>query len=154
MDTGTYPNETVQQVLGEHAVAAQFNTAEPTDQTKQLMRRFRMVWTPTLIFLDHHEIELRRQLGFVPAEQLVADVGMAVGMKHVVHAKFDDAFKQFRFVRERHAGIDTGAEALYWAGVAALRRDGNAEQLLVQWKELQEQYPDSQWWTKASFVAK
>lgn len=43
MDTVTYPDAQVQEALGEHAVAAQFNTYEPNDQVKRLMRRFRQV---------------------------------------------------------------------------------------------------------------
>lgn len=152
MDTVTYPDAAVQQALSDHAVAAHFNTAEPDNQVKQLMRRFRQVWTPTLIFLDHHEIELRRVVGFVPPDDFVAEVGLAVGMAHLMHAEFDKAFQQFRAVRERHGQQDAGAEALYWAGVAALRRDGNADELLTQWHELKAQYPNSQWWTRASFI--
>lgn len=152
MDTVTYPDAQVQEALGEHAVAAQFNTYEPNDQVKRLMRRFRQVWTPTLIFLDHHEIELRRTVGFVPPDDLVAEVGLAVDMAHLMHAEFDKAFDQFRAVRERHGQQDAGAEALYWAGVAALRSNGTADELLVQWNELKTEYPHSPWWTKASFI--
>src|SRR5690625_315918 len=152
MDTVTYPDANVKQTLSEHAIAAQFNTDEPDTETKQLMRRFRQVWTPTLIFLDHHEIELRRQLGFVPPEQLVSDMGMAIGRAHLHHAEFDKAFEQFRTLSEQYEGEDVGAEALYWSGVSALRRDGNADVLLVQWNELKDKYPESIWWTKASFV--
>src|SRR5690625_2591078 len=115
MDTVTYPDAAVQQALSEHAVPAHFNTVEPDRQTKQLMRRFRQVWTPTLIFLDHHEIELRRQVGYVPPEDFVAEVGLAVGMAHIMHAQFDKAFHQFRAVREHHPEREAGAEALYWA---------------------------------------
>lgn len=152
MDTVTYPNAAVQQMFGDHVIGVKFNTGELDEQTKTLMRRFRQVWTPTLIFLDHHEIELRRQVGFVPAEELVADIGMAIGMAHLYHAQFDKAFDRFRAQSEQHADQDAGAEALYWAGVAALRRDGNADGLLVQWNELKEKYPHSSWWTKASFI--
>lgn len=152
MDTVTYPNSAVQQALSEHVVAARFNIAEPDDQTKQLMRRFRQVWTPTLIFLDHHEIELRRQVGYITPEHFVADVDMAIGMRHVHHARFNEAFTQFVAVHERHGQLDAGAEGLFWSGVAALRRDGNADVLLAQWKQLKEKYPNSTWWSKASFV--
>lgn len=154
MDTVTYPDATVQQALGDDVIPLEFNIAEPDDQTKNLMRRFRQLWTPTLIFLDHHEIELRRQVGFVPPADFVADVSMAIGIRHLYHARFDEAFKQFRAVHERHRDQDAGAEGLFWAGVAALRRDGNADELLVQWRELKAQYPNSTWWTKASFIDK
>lgn len=152
MDTVTYPNEDVQRMINDYAIAARFNIVEPDQQTKQLMRRFRQVWTPTLLFLDHHEIELRRQVGFAPPNHLIADIGMAIGMAHVMHAQFDKAFEQFRRVHEQHADFETGAEALFWAGVSALRRDGNADGLLTQWQELKKKYPDSMWWSKASFI--
>lgn len=152
MDTVTYPNEDVRRVMSESVVAARFNIAEPDQQTKQLMRRFRQVWTPTLLFLDHHEIELRRQIGYTPPNYLIADIGMAIGMAHVMHAQFDKAYEQFQRVHEQHADFETGAEALFWTGIAALRRDGNAEQLIVQWQKLKKQYPDSMWWKKASFI--
>lgn len=51
------------------------------------MRRFRQLWTPTLIFLDHHQIELRRLVGYVPPEEFVAQVAMAIGMTHVFHGE-------------------------------------------------------------------
>lgn len=152
MDTVTYPNALVQQALGDHAVAARFNIGEPDQQTRTLMRQFRQLWTPTLIFLDHHQIELRRLVGYVPPEEFVAQMDMATGMAHMYHAQFDKAFQQFRAVKERHAQLDVGAEALYWAGAAALRRDGSADGLIAQWNELKAEYPTSSWWTRASFI--
>lgn len=152
MDTVTYPTAAVQSALEEHTIPAHFNLHEPTDQTKQLLRRFRVVWTPTLVFLDHHEIELRRLVGYVPPGDFPAEVDMAIGMAHVMHAQYDEAFRRFRGVVESHPGAEAVPEALYWAGVAALRRDGAADGLVEQWRELQAKYPQSVWWKRASFI--
>lgn len=152
MDTVTYPDAQVQQALGDHAVAARFNIEEPDQQTRALMRQFRQLWTPTLIFLDHHQIELRRLVGYAPPDEFVAQVEMAIGLAHMYHAQFDKAFQQFRAVKERHSELEVAAEALYWAGAAALRRDGSADGLIAQWHELKAEYPTSSWWTRASFI--
>ena len=41
---------------------------------------------------------------------------------------------------------------MYWSGVTAYKRDNNADSLMKFWKDLKEKFPDSPWWTRASFI--
>ena len=73
MDTVTYPNESVQAYLNEHFVLAKFNTAQP-DAVKEVTRQFRAQWTPTFVFLDHHGIEVRRTVGYLPPAEFLPEL--------------------------------------------------------------------------------
>lgn len=150
MDAVTYPNPEVAKTLNERTVAVQVDTAEPDQPARQLMREFRLVWTPTLVWLDHHGIEVRREVGYLDPQHLVAVLGLADGQAHLLHANFVEALAIFDAVGE--GGHPHAApEALYWAGVAALRQ-GQREQLVSRWQTLRARYPESTWWGRASFI--
>ncbi len=154
MDTVTYPDARVADEITTHFVPCHFNTAEPaSEKVKQLSREFRQVWTPTLVFLDPHRIEVRRSVGYLPPEEFIPELGMARGAAAMIHAEYAHAFDLFRAVATGWPEAAVAPEALYWAGVAAYRRDGTAEGLRQQWNELGERYPRSAWWTRASFIA-
>lgn len=152
MDTVTYPNEQVAQYLGEHFLSARFNMAEP-EAIKALVRDYRPQWTPTFIFLDHHKIEVRRVVGYLPPGEFVPELIMARANAALLNGKAADAFALFRTVAEQHPEANVAPEALYYAGVAGYRRDGKPDELRVQWNMLREKYPHSTWWTRASFIA-
>lgn len=152
MDAVTYPNPEVAEVLNERTVAVQINTAEPDPSTRQLMREFRQVWTPAMVWLDHHGIEVRREIGYLEPRHFVAVIRLAEGQAHLLHADFADALAVLDAVGE--GGHPHAApEALYWAGVAALRQ-GQRDQFISRWQTLKARYPDSSWWSRASFIDK
>jgi TolA-binding protein len=153
MDAVSYPHADVQHILTEHFVCARFNTADATPAVKEIQRSFRQVWTPTLLVLDHHQIEARRSIGYFPPEEFIADLRVALGMVAMLHAKYAEAFNHFRHVGDRSPQARVAPEALYWAGVAAYQRDGKPDPLLEQWRELGSRYPESAWWMRASFIA-
>lgn len=153
MDTVTYPDLRVVNEINAHFVPAHFNTADPApEKVKQLAREFRLVWTPTFVFLDPHRIEVRRTVGYLPPDEFVPELEMARGAAAIVHGEYAQAFDLFRSVVTQWPRAAVVPEALYWAGVAAYRRDGRADGLRQQWNELRQRYPDSTWWTRASFI--
>lgn len=150
MDAVTYPRKDVQDELAANFVAVQVNTAEPDDAAKRVMRDTRMIWTPTLIFMDHHGIEIRRQIGYIEPEHLLAEFTLARGLIAMLHARFDEALGLFDEVTRRPAAVPSVPEAWYWRGVAGLR-GGKTDEFLGSWKELHQRFPDSTWWSRASF---
>lgn len=152
MDAVTYPNSEVAKALTEWTVPMRINTVEPDQPTRQLMREFRQVWTPTLVWLDHHGIEVRREIGYLTPQYLLAAMRLAEGQGHLLHANFAEAVATFDAVGE---GGDSHAapEGLYWAGVAALRL-GQRDEFVRRWQALKAGYPDSSWWSRASFIEK
>jgi hypothetical protein len=153
MDTVTYPDARVAGEINAYFVPAHFNTVDPApDKVKHLAREFRQVWTPTFVFLDPHRIEVRRTVGYLPPDEFIPELGMARGAAAIVHAEYPQAFDLFRSVATQWPHAAVAPEALYWAGVSAYRRDGKADGLRQQWNELHERYPNSTWWTRASFI--
>lgn len=153
MDAVTYPQAQVVDELNKHFVPVHFNAAEAGPRITELARQFRQVWTPTFVFLDPHGIELRRFVGYMPPEEFLAELGFVRGYAALFRGDTAAAFQILRTVVEQHPGAAVAPEALYWAGVAAYRRDGKPDELRRQWAELQERYPHSIWWKRASFIA-
>lgn len=150
MGAVTYPHSQVEKAL-EKFVSVRLNVADPTDAVKIAMRDARMVWTPTLIWFDHHGIEIRREIGFLEPDHFVGVLKLAEGQADLLHADYDQALAHFDEVSES-SHPDVAAEALYWAGVAALRL-GSRDDFAARWTRLHETYPRSTWWERASFFA-
>lgn len=153
MDTVTYPDSRVIEEFGAHFVAVRVNTREADPGTAALQREFRQIWTPTFVFLDPHRIEVRRAVGYLPPEELLAEAELARGLGAMLRADFARAFGIFRGVVQGHTASSLVPEALYWAGVAGYRRDGSRDELMRQWSELRERFPQSPWWIRASFIS-
>jgi hypothetical protein len=152
MDTVTYPDTRVEAALAADFRPLRLNLAQADGPAQGLAREFRVLWTPTLVFLEPHRIEVRRTVGFLPPDEFLAELGMARGMAALLRADYAEAFVRFRAVAE--APITSAApEALYWAGVAGYRRDGTRDELHRQWRQLRDRFPDSGWWTRASFAS-
>lgn len=151
MDTVTYLDQQVQNYIGEHFATVKFNLAEPETIT-EAVREFRPFWTPTLIFLDHHRIEVRRILGFRSPAEFLPELTMARANAAMIHGKYAEAFTLYESVFEEHPDSAVAPEALYFSGAAALRRDDNPDGLIAQWRQLKQRYPDSIWWASASFI--
>lgn len=65
--------------------------------------------------------------------------------------KFVPAAERFEEVAQRHKGAETGAEALYWLGVARYKQSHDPAQLRPSWQRLAQEFPDSDW-TKRSQI--
>ena len=150
MDTVTYPNPGVERILAEHVVPVRLNTVESDPDTREAVRRARAVWTPTLLFFDHHGIEVRREVGSLGPDHFVAVVGLALGQAQLLHGEFDRALDSFDRVAQM-PDPHTAAEGLYWAGVAGLRQQ-RRDLFTARWTALSERFPDSTWWERASFI--
>lgn len=151
MDAVTYPQQEVSETVSNLSVPVQFNTAEPTDETKRLAKEFRQIWTPTFIWLTPDGLELRRKIGYFPAEELLAEFEMARGFAAYVAEDYGKAAELFASVEKEYSDAPAAPESLYWAGVAELL-NGSKQGLMKNWKKLQHNYSNSEWWTRASFI--
>lgn len=150
MDTVTYPDEKIRNIITQDFVAVRVNTVDPDDQVKRLMRDLRMVWTPAMFWFDHHGIEVRRECGYLSPSAFAAVSGLAIGQTYLLHAQYTEAETQFLAVAQEYAD-DPGEEALFWAGVAALRR-GSRERFVGHWTSLYDRSPHSRWAERSSFI--
>ncbi|MGH2402993.1 MAG: hypothetical protein ACRDGN_00880 [bacterium] len=149
MGTVTYPSPAVQDFLDEHFVCAKVNEKDPTTSGRTFLTRYRLLWTPGFVFLDPRGAELRRQVGFLPPAEFVAEARIALGKIASLYG--DHATAADHFVRAADQGsAEIAAEALYWAGIEIWRRDGRRiEVVRSEWEKLRQRFPKSTWWMRA-----
>ena len=148
MDAVTYPNEEVTNLLNAEFLACKIDST--TDEQAKVVHKYGQIWTPTFVYLTPDGRQLRRSTGYYPPQNMLAELHIALGFATMDAQKFADAYNHF----EQAASIDSQLqpEALYYKGVAAYRRDHDPAGLLSNWREIHAKYPDSIWWTKASFI--
>lgn len=151
MDAVTYPHAQVIEALNQDFVSVQLNTADPDEETKRQMRQWRMLWTPTSIWTDHHGVELRRQVGYLKPEEFLAQLVFVGATAQLLHGQFKGAQEAFQNTADSYPDACVAPEALYYAGVAWLRQ-GSRDGFRKTWIELKERYPTSTWWDRASFI--
>jgi thioredoxin-related protein len=74
-----YPDERVERFVTREFIASRVHAREQADQFRALGERFGAEWTPTLLVLDadgkeHHRIE-----GFLPLDDLLAELMLGLG---------------------------------------------------------------------------
>lgn len=151
MGAVTYPHADVVQVLEERFVCLRVNERSRARETVEVLRAFRLLWSPGFIFLDHHGNELRRFVGYLPPSHFLAELSFVLGLVEMLHARHAESFRHFRMAADLDPQAPVAAEALYWVGIAAFRRDGRKIDVIKQyWEEIRARYPQSTWWTRAN----
>jgi TolA-binding protein len=100
---------------------------------------------------DHTLRQLRRTIGFLPPDDFLAELRLALGLAALARARNETALPALRAVADLHPRSHVAGEALFWAGIAAFRaaeRDKAA--LRDAWEPLWERYPDSTWAQRTS----
>jgi thiol-disulfide isomerase/thioredoxin len=151
MEARTYPNPELAALIEREFVPVKFNVKEPRAEFRDLLRMTKPLFTPLLLMLDSTGTELRRTTGYLPVPELEADLRLVLGLADLLHARYESAYVRLREVADRLRETHAAAEALYWSGVAAYRRNGRGlEGLTPEWAELQSRYPGSTWAQRAS----
>jgi hypothetical protein len=146
----TYPDARVESLLATSFRLVRLDVAEREADTRRLVRAARPLWTPTLLFLDPLGIEVRRSSGYLPPEEFLVEAEIALGLVDLLHAKNDAARRRLSAVAAEAPEAHSAPEALFWAGIAAYRRDGQSLAVLArEWSALERRYPESTWWARA-----
>lgn len=112
--------------------------------------RFKVQWTPTHIVLDEHGDEQHRIEGFLPKDELLAQLELGLGRLEFERCDFTAAAREFDDVLVRHPGATSAAEARYWAGAARYKASHDAGALKDTARDIAARWPDSEWARKAS----
>jgi len=132
--------------VGEHFVPIKIHIKErPQD-----FGRFKAEWTPTLIVAEPDGTERHRTVGFLPADDLLAQLQLGLAKAAFSRGQFKEAQEAFEAVAKRYPKADASPEAVYWAGVSAYKATGSPDPLQQTGKRLREKYPQSEWTKKAS----
>jgi hypothetical protein len=135
-------------MLSEYFVCARINTNDQADEA----RGFDLLWTPTLVVLDHHGHRLRQVVGYLPPAQFLAELSLVRGLSALRSGRAAAAEDLLQQVVIDFPGSDAAPEALYWRGVAAYRRSRDKEELWGVWQELVVTFPWSVWAMKTTLM--
>jgi hypothetical protein len=149
-----YPSERVSRFVTENFIPVRVHVRDQADEFRRLGDRYGVQWTPGILVLDPDGAERHRVEGFLPAEDLIAQLTLGLGRAAFQRGDWADAEQRFRTVTERHPETEAAPEAMYWAGVAR-HKAGNAPDALAETaRAIAERYPDSAWARKASVWAR
>ena len=115
-------------------------------------KRFGARWTPTFVIFDADGEEIRRFEGFLPAEDLLAQLELALGHIEFARENWREAERRFQNIVDTYSDTEAAAEALYWAGVSRYKA-GDKDALPQTAHELAERHQGSIWDKKASVWA-
>ena len=119
----------------------------------ETFRRFGAPWTPTQLVLDEHGTERYRVEGFLPAEDFLAKLKMALGRLAFEGERYGEAEQRFLNVCREHPAATAAPEACYWAGVSEYKERQEPSPLAETARLLRDRYPESEWAKKASVWA-
>lgn len=137
-------------LIQENFLPARVHVKDQPEDFRRLAERFSAPWTPTLLVLDQEGTERHRIEGFLPADDLLAQLTLGLGHSAFARQQWEEAERRFREVVDRFPGTEAAPEALYWAGVARYKAKGNAAALAETGREFTRRYQESSWAKKAS----
>ena len=147
----TYPRQEVRDFLTDNFELVRVSLADRDSEARSLIKRYRTLWSPGFVLLDHHGTELRRFMGYQPPADFIAELRVGLGKVNLMHRNATEAYTHFREVADMEPSVPVSAEALYWSGIAVFHRDKKpVDWLRDYWVELGERFPESRWWTHAN----
>lgn len=145
-----WPDERVSRFVTETFLAARVHPRESPGAFKQYSERYKAPWTPTILLLDGDGVEHHRIEGFLPADDLLAQLMLGRARIAFDQQQWAEAERRFREIVDRFPNTDSAAEALYWAGVAPYKATGDPDSLKATGRAFRERYKDTPWAKKAS----
>jgi hypothetical protein len=140
----------VAQFIDDNFLPARVHVKDQAEDYKRFSQRYDTQWTPTLLVIDPEGNERHRIEGFLPAEDLVAQLALGLGHSAFARERWDEAERWFRDVVDRFPDSEAAPEALYWAGVARYKGQGDASALRSTAGAFKQQYQQTSWAKKAS----
>lgn len=147
MDAVTYPQQAVRQTINENYVPLklQCNFAKPTD----LMKKYHVRWTPTLLVLNSDGKARFHTVGYMPPEELVAQLELLRAMERFDEGQFETALSELRGVVDNHSTTSAAPQALFYWGVAGYKSSKDPKKLKRMHTEIKENYPQDLWAKKS-----
>jgi hypothetical protein len=147
----TYPDESVATAVTSYFVPVQINTQDGTEDTREVVRRFRQVWTPDLRILDGG-VELYRWNGYLPPTEYLPRLLAGRAEALLRSERGEEAAEAYADVLRRYPTSFAAPEVAYFTAVSRYRVSHEPADLLDNWAHVQHRYPTSEWRTKQSFI--
>ena len=145
-----WPDERVVRFVNESFLPARVHVKDDPQEFKRYAERYQAPWTPTILLLDPDGVAHYRIEGFLPAEDLLAQLMLGRARLAFDQLQWAEAERRFKEIVERFPQTDAAAEALYWAGVAPYKATGDPAWLKRTAQAFQQRYQDTPWAKKAS----
>jgi len=134
----------------EYFLSARIHVREQKADWDRYSERYGVQWTPTILVIDPSGTERHRIEGFLPAEDLLAQLTLGLGHSAFARQQFGEAERRLREVVERFPDTEAAPEALYWAGVALYKATNDPSALAETARAFARRYQESAWAKKAS----
>ena len=148
-----WPDERIARFVNQNFLAARVHVKDTPDEFKRYSERYHAPWTPTILALDPDGVEQHRIEGFLPADDLLAQLMLGRARIAFQQQQYAEAERRFREIVEQLPQTDAAPEALYWAGVAKYKATGDPAALKETARAFTKRYQDSTWAKKASVWA-
>jgi len=147
----TFPDPLVARILADEFVALKIDTSAVTISQRSLIRAYRVLWTPDLLFLDHLGAEITRRIGYHPPEEFASLLHVVSGQQAMVMRDYAAAFEHFAAGAAMTGAIHLRPEALFWAGIASYKEAGTGDRAILRrhWRVLQSDFAETPWWERA-----
>ncbi len=144
MGAVTYPNEGVAKFVDLNFIPVQVEVSN-----KELMNKYNVSWTPTILVLDAEGKEHYRSVGFLQPDVFVGTFEVGKGRFYLDQEQYAEAQALFEEVIERCPVPEVVPEAVFFRGVAAYKRTHDPKPLRQAYDTLTAKYPASEWTKRA-----
>ncbi len=145
----TYPEPAVAEIVNERLVPVQINTRD--EKNKEIIQRYRQVWTPDIRVLDPEGYELYRWNGYLPPSEFIPQLLVALGQAKLRTGDLEGAGQVYEEAARRFPTSAAAPEALYYLAVSRYKASHEAADLYEGWESLRARHPDSIWRVRQLF---
>jgi tetratricopeptide (TPR) repeat protein len=144
MGTVTYPNAGVAQFVDLNFVPVQVEVSH-----KELMAKYNVSWTPTILVLDADGKEHYRSVGFLQPDAFIATFQLGKARYYLDLEQFAEARALLEELIERSPVPEVVPEAIFFHGVASYKHTHDPKPLRKAYDTLTAKYPQSDWAKRA-----
>lgn len=141
LDAEIYPNDRIASFIHDQFIPVKIHIKEQP----VVFHRFEANWTPTLLVLDSEGRERYRGFGYLPADEFLAQLHLALAQVAFAHKQWTDAENWYRAVVEQFPNTDPAPQAMYWAAVCRYKATNDHTALEEVAEEFQHRYRSSSW---------
>ncbi|MEM8529877.1 MAG: thioredoxin family protein [Chloroflexota bacterium] len=138
----TYPDSAVASFVNNHLIAVRLILGRREDQPH--FRTHRVIWTPTIVFLDRRGTSHYQSPGYLPPDEFLPMLQIGLARSLMAWGRYDEAADHLS------SAVDTQTsalvpEALYWLGVARYLKVRWRSPMMEAWNRLRTEYPNNIW---------
>ncbi len=145
-----FPDERVARFITENFVPVRVHVRENAEEFRRLGERYGEIWTPTHLILEPDGTERHRIEGFLPADELLAQLSVGLGHAAFKRRDWPEAERQFRAVVDSYPETEAAPEAAYWSGVSHYKATNDPGALAETARQFTTRYADTTWAKRAS----